>query len=392
VTRIADGLAVDPDLGRAAARAVGQALAPLAGATPDLAGVFVLVEDPDAAADALHRAAALLAARTVLGCSASGVIGDGRGVEAGRAVSVFAAVLPGARTRAFRLEARRSGEGLAVVGLPDRRPDDVAGVLLADPYSFPVDGFVERSHDALGGLPLVGGLATGARGPGSTRLLLDGRVVDRGAVGVLLGGPVAARALVSQGCRPVGPAMTVTAAEGNVLLELAGVSAVTKVREVLAALPAQDQALASVGLQLGIAIDEYAEEHGFGDFLIRGIAGVDPDREALVVGDLVPVGRTVRLQVRDAAAADADLRDLLTRFQAASAERVEGALLFSCNGRGSHLFPAADHDVATVRALLGPCAVGGFFAGGEIGPVGGRNHVHGFTASLLAFAAGTARG
>jgi len=124
--------------------------------------------------------------------------------------------------RTFHLEVMRADAGLAVVGLPERSPDDAVALLLADPWSFPADGFVERSNEALAGLPIVGGLATGPRGAGSTRLLVDGRVVERGAVGVLLGGPVAARALVSQGCRPIGPPMTVTAAEGNVLLALAG--------------------------------------------------------------------------------------------------------------------------------------------------------------------------
>jgi small ligand-binding sensory domain FIST len=139
-------------------------------------------------------------------------------------------------------------------------------------------------------------------------------------------------------------------------------------------------------LQLGIARDEYVEDHQQGDFLIRGIAGADPARGALVVGDVVPVGRTVRLQVRDADAADTDLRQMLQTFRTNSAMgETEGALLFSCNGRGAHLFGTADHDPALVRSALAPTGVAGCFAAGEIGPVAGHNFVHGFTASILAF-------
>lgn len=391
MARFGDGLGVDADLTVAAGRAAAAALAPLAGRRPDLAAVFVCGDDADAVAAAGELAVALTGARSSIGCSAPGVIAAGHGVEASTAVAVWCAVLPGVHVRTFHLEVMPADTGMAVVGLPERAPDDSVAVLLADPWSFPVDGFVERSNDALAGLPFVGGLASGLRGRGSTRLFLDGRALDRGAVGVLLGGPVGARAMVSQGCRPIGPAMTVTASDGNVLLELAGVPALRKLEEILQSLPPAEQALATTGLQIGVAMDEYAEDHDQGDFLIRGIAGVDDDRNGLVVGDLVPVGRTVRLQLRDAAAADADLREALQRFRRSSTlDTVEGALLFSCNGRGAALFTSADHDVDVVREGLASDGVAGFFAAGEIGPVAGRNHVHGFTASILAFGSGAA--
>jgi small ligand-binding sensory domain FIST len=256
-------------------------------------------------------------------------------------------------------------------------------VVIADPYSFPADGFVEQANDALH-LPLVGGLATGNRGAGSTRLLIDGRVVDRGAVGVVLGGPVGAQAMVSQGCRPVGPSMTVTAAEGNLLLELAGMPAITKLEQVISSLSSNDQALATAGLEVGIAMDEYVEEHQRGDFLVRSILGLDKARGAIAIADVVPVGRTVRFQVRDAASADDDLRAMLVELRSGF-NAFEGALLFSCNGRGSNLFTSADHDVLAMRQGLATSGIAGFFAGGEIGPVGNRNHLHGFSASVLVF-------
>jgi len=384
--RFGDGLVVDNDLRRAADQATAMALGPLNGQRPDLVAVFVCGRGDDEVAAALQHAAQASDARAAIGCSAPGVIGSGQGVEAAAAVAVWCAVLPAVKMRTFGLEVLPTDDGMAVVGMPERSADDAVAVVLADPWSFPVDGFIEQSNESLGGLPIVGGMAAGADGRGSTRLLIDGRVVERGAVGVLLGGAVNATAVVSQGCRPIGPAMTVTAAENNVILELAGVPALRKVREIISSLPPTEQAMASSGLQLGIARDEYVEEHQQGDFLIRGIAGADSGREALVVGDVVPVGRTVRLQVRDATAADTDLREVLEEFRRnASVGDVEGALLFSCNGRGAHLFGSADHDPALVRSALAANGVAGCFAAGEIGPIGGRNFVHGFTASILAF-------
>ncbi len=306
-------------------------------------------------------------------------------MEGRPAVSVFAAVLPGVRLRSFHLEVMRAEAGAAVVGMPELDGGDVA-VLLTDPYSFPVDGFLAQANTALPGLPVVGGVAAGSRGAGSTRLLVDGRVVDRGAVGLMVQG-AGLRTLVSQGCRAVGPAMTVTAASGNVLRGLAGVPALQRLEQLLRELPPGEQALASTGLQIGLAVDEYAEEH---DYLVRPILGVERETQGVVVGDLVEVGSTVRLQVRDADAADADLRRVLAGYRRDTLDApAGGALLFSCNGRGAHLFGTAhggaDHDPALVRRELAAQGVAGFFAGGELGPVAGRNSLHGFTAALLAF-------
>jgi small ligand-binding sensory domain FIST len=384
--RFGDGLAIDADLVAAAESATARAVEPLGGAPATLAAVFVCGGDPEAASGALQRAAELTGASTVIGCTAPGVIAAGRGVETEAAVAVWCAAVPELRTRSFALEAIPADSGIAIVGLPEPTASDGVVVLLTDPWSFPADAFVEQSNDeVLHDVPVVGGMAAGTAGRGSTRLLVDGRVVDRGAVGVVLAGTLGMRAMVSQGCRPIGPPMTVTASAGNVLLELAGTPALRKTREVLRMLPPEDQALASEGLQLGVARDEYVEEHNQGDFLVRGIAGVDREREALLIGDLLQVGSTVRFQVRDAAAADADLKETVRRLLATGTGEVEGALLFSCNGRGAHLFGTADHDPALLRSELVGSGVAGCFAAGEIGPVGGRNFLHAFTASMLVF-------
>ncbi len=383
----ADGLAVDADLVVAAEIATRAALAGLGGATPDLAFVFACGADPDEVGDALERAAQLSGAGTTVGCSAGGVIGGGRGVELTSAVSVWLGVLPGARLRSFHLEVLRTVDSIAVLGLPPVLDSDHAAVLLADPYSFPADAFVEQISDAQPTLPLSGGMANGLRGAGSTRLLVDGVTHARGAVGVVIGESVRTEAVVSQGCRPIGPVMTVTAATGNTVQRLAGMTALAKLEEIVSGLPPNEQALVTTGLHLGLAIDEYADKHDRGDFLVRAVVGADAEAGSLVVGDVVDVGRTVQFQVRDAETADTDLTAALARFRHSrdADTPVDGALLFSCTGRGADLFASADHDVRAVVEGLGAHGVAGFFANGEIGPVGGRNHLHGFTASLLTF-------
>jgi small ligand-binding sensory domain FIST len=393
--RFGDGLAVGPDLVGAAESAVTQAVAPLDG-PPDLLFVFVSAPSPDAVEPAARRAMEVAGTPNVIGCGASGVIGGNHGVEGASAVSAWAARLPEARIEPFRLETLKfpaseteSLPRLAVVGMPQTRDDDVVAVLLADPYTFPVDAFVERSGEVLPGLPLVGGLATGHGGRGTTRLFADGEIVNSGAVGVLLGGSLMTSTVVSQGARPIGPPMVVTKAEDNILYELAGMPALAKLEEIVAGLPDGERGLVEAGLLIGVAMDEYAEEHERGDFLVRGVIGADPEVGALAAGEIIEVGQTVRFHVRDAGAADEDLTHLLGDLDLAP---IEGALLFSCSGRGRAMFPNSDHDVRALRDVLGRPGIGGFFAAGEIGPVAGRNHVHSFTASILAFGPGGKEG
>ncbi|MFN8167507.1 MAG: FIST N-terminal domain-containing protein [Candidatus Nanopelagicales bacterium] len=385
-TLIGDGLALGDDLRTAAEHAVASALAPLSGTRPDLAFVFVSGGTPEESADALLHATDLVGARNSVGCTAHGVIAAGRGVEGECSVSVWVASLPSVSVRAFHLEVLRTGDSIAVLGMPDRHGNDVVAVLLADPWSFPVDGFVGHSHDALAGLPIVGGMASGPSQPGQTRLVVDGRVHDRGAVGVVLGGALSVHALVSQGCRPIGRPMTVTRAEGETILELAGLPALTRAKDAVAELPDDEQPLAVRGLQLGLAVDEYADEHRAGDFLVREITAADHVSGSISVGEVVEVGTTVQYLLRDAETADEDLAEVLLGFRSRlGLESLAGALLFSCGSRGRAMFPTPDHDVAAVRHVLGIENVAGFFASGEIGPLGGRNRVHGSTATVLAF-------
>jgi small ligand-binding sensory domain FIST len=222
-------------------------------------------------------------------------------------------------------------------------------------------------------------MASAARGPGGNRLVLDGLVVDDGAVGALLPAGALVTTVVSQGCRPIGDPMTVTRSEGQVVYELAGRPALERLVELLGSLSEEERALAQQGIHLGHVIDEHKAEFGRGDFLIRNVLGGDREAGAIAVGDDVELGATVQFQVRDAASADEDLRELL------AGEHASGALVFTCNGRGIRLFGEPDHDAEVVDAHVEGGATAGMFCAGEVGPVGGRSFLHGFTASVLLF-------
>src|SRR5437588_6686286 len=379
-TRIATGLAVDDAGVDAFAEAAGRAALGLGGAPSDLAVVFGGAPNLDHLEDGLRIVRDRIGADAVVGCGAQGVLASGRELEDG-GVAVWAASLPGAGIEPFHLEAVPAAEStVALTGMPAVDDAD-ALILLADPYTFPVEPLLQAMGDEQPGLPVIGGLASAGGGPGEGALILGGDVVTEGAVGVALRG-VDVRPCVSQGARPIGPEMVVTAADGNVIEELASKPALERLKEAITELDFGDRAMAAQGLLLGIVIDENRPEYERGDFLIRGLLGADEESGTIRVGEQVRVGQTVRLQVRDGESADVDLREALGRLPDAPA----GALLFTCNRRGSTLFDTPDHDARALEHAFGGAPVAGFFCAGEIGPVGARNFVHGFTATVAVFA------
>jgi small ligand-binding sensory domain FIST len=374
----AAALSEHPVAAHATGEVVGSVLEQL-GDGPDLAVLFVSADHVGAMGDIAVALRAMLNPRTLIGTTAVSVLAGSREVEERPAIALWAGRFSSGDVVPVRLEALRTSDGVVVTGLPPGAADGPRTLLLlADPFTFPVDAFLAQLS---AGSPLtaIGGLASAARGPGGNRLVVDAEVHRDGAVGVLLDAADAPAMVVSQGCRPIGDPMTVTRAERNVIYELAGRPAVAKLEDLVAALSPDERALLQNGLHVGRVINEQQVDFRRGDFLIRNVVGADREAGALAVGDVVEVGSTVQFQVRDADSADEDLRVLLAGHQA------DGALVFTCNGRGTHLFGAPHHDAEVVSDLLDSRATAGMFCAGEIGPVGGRSFLHGFTASVLLF-------
>lgn len=356
-----------------------RALEALGGAPVDLAFLF---HSPDHVPEAEKLANLLLDAvrpGALLGCTTEAVVGEGQEVEGGPGIAVWLAYLAGATLHPFQISLTRTEEGLAVSGLPMVDESARVAIMLAEPASFPPQllEIMARSGTTL---PIIGGMASGQE----RVLILDGNVYSSGAVGVDVRGPVRIEALVSQGCRPIGRPYVVTKAERNVIQELAGQPPLRRLTDALSRLAPEERELME-GLSIGLVIDERKTDFGPGDFLIRNL-GIDDSSGAIVVGDHVRVGQTVQFQVRDPDAADAELTHLLeNRLRASEHGHPSGALMFTCNGRGIRFFGSPHHDVQTVDKVLGPLPLAGMFCAGEIGPVGGRNFLHGFTASMALF-------
>jgi small ligand-binding sensory domain FIST len=385
------GMSQHPSAREAVAEVAGQLLDGLGGDEPSLLAVFASPQHVAAFGDIARTLESLCRPTVLLGCTAYGVVGGAHEVEEGPAITALAGVLPGTRLVPVGLEFLDTPDGPTVLGWPDgdgEAEGPATGslmVLLADPFSFPTDAFLARLNEAEPDLAVIGGLASSARGPGGNRLVVGGTAqgeVDlrtTGAVGVLLDGGVSVHTVVSQGCRPIGRPYVVTKAERHWIQELGGRPALERLREMVAEASEEERELLQRGPHIGRVVDERKLEFARGDFLVRNVMGADQRSGAVAVGDAIEVGQTIQFHVRDADSADEDLRELLT------GARADAALVFTCNGRGSHMFGEPDHDAGLIERMLGPLPVAGFFCAGEMGPVGGRNFLHGFTASLALF-------
>ena len=380
--RVGAGLSASNRAADAAGEAAREARAALDGASVDLAFLFLSAEHFSGAEEALTAVERELEPGHLLGCVAEGIVARDRELETGPAAAVWAASLPEAEIETFHSVAFGTDDGVAVSGIPMLEGADLVAFLV-DPFTFPAAGFLAKLNEEEDEVPLVGGLAAGAGEPDTQALFLDGEVLTEGAVGAVLRG-VPVRTVVSQGCAPIGRDAVITSAEGNVVFELAGEPALERLKADLATLTDDQQRLAAQGGVLaGLVIDENRSEYRRGDYLMRGLIGIDEEVGALALGEPVRVGQTLRFHVRDARSADEDLRENL---EALDGDRAAGALLFTCNGRGTNMFPDRDHDARVVGEALGAeDALAGFFCAGEIGPVGGKPFLHGFTATLAVF-------
>jgi small ligand-binding sensory domain FIST len=380
--RIGVGVSTVPDARQAAVEAAAHARDELAGEAPSLAVLLGSRSHSDKAVDVLNAVQEMLQPPALIGCVAQTIVAGRREIEDEPAVAVWLA--SGLAAETFQLDFVRTGSGGLLTGYRFDRTTHDMHLLLPDPYTFPSSLLIEHLNTDLPGTTVVGGVVSGGRGPGDTRLFRDQDVLTSGLVGVRLPG-VHGVPIVSQGCRPIGDPYIVTGADGAAITELGGRPPLQRLREIVAGLPPDEQELVSNGLQIGIVVDEHLAAPGQGDFLIRGLLGADQSTGAIEIGDVVEVGATVQFQVRDAAGADKDLRLTVERAGAALAGRPVGALLFTCNGRGRRMFEVADHDASTIEELLGGIPLAGFFAAGEIGPIAGRNALHAFTASMALF-------
>ena len=353
------------------------------GDTPtDLALLFASAAYTPNFDELVSHARAATGARHLAGCSGQGIIGPEREIEGEPALSLLRLSLPDVKLKVGHLS-RESDAGM-VMGVP--LEDVNAWLVLADPYTCDIDGLISHMEGLYPGVTIIGGLASGRWTERCTYVFVDDAVHAEGAVAIALGGNVMVRTVVSQGATPIGQPWTITGAHENILETIGGRPAYEVLVDTIKALSPEVQERAASNLLVGLAIDEYKDEFHRGDYLIRNLMGADRQSGALAIGAYPRIGQTLQFQMRDAAAADEDLRELLaTAHSGLGDAQPVAALMCSCNGRGAGLFGAPNHDAQGVAREFGAVPLAGFFCNGEIGPIGGKTFMHGFTASIALF-------
>jgi small ligand-binding sensory domain FIST len=354
----------------------------------DVAFVFFTAEHLEEAEEMLENVWLSLDPQCVIGCSAEGVIGGEVEIERSAGMALLVGQLPGVGLYPFHFESESAWKQAlgdpAVLRQRSGCGDATAAIIaLADPFTTPMTQWLAAMDAACPKMPIVGGMASSAQKPGENVLLKNDRVYHHGLVGLALSGPITVETVVSQGCRPIGKPMVITKSHDNVIEQIGGRAPLEVLRDTVEELSDAERELLQNGLMVGRAISEFKERFGRGDFLVRNLVGVDESSGSIAVADFVRTGQTVQYHVRDAATADEDLAMLLE--SQALAEPAAGGLLCSCNGRGTRIFAESGHDIASARRAMPKTPLAGFFAAGELGPVGGKNFLHGHTASLALF-------
>ena len=363
----------------------------LGDALPDLAVAFVSTHHESDFENVARIMRKNLPSAKTFGCSGGGIIGNGVEVEQRPAVSITCANLPDVKTVAFHLEGEdlpdldsgpTSWEELVKVS-KDQSPQFV---MLADPFSFPVQNLLMGLDFAFGDSAKIGGLASGASQQGGNALFLDDQVYRSGAIGLALHGNITVDTVVAQGCRPIGQSMRITESKENLMVGLDGQTPLNILKELFQELNPRDQDLMRHSLFLGVVMDELIDSPKQGDFLIRNVVGMDARTGIMAIGEQLKEGQLVQFHLRDAETSAEDLTAVLERYAVENREnQVHGALLFSCLGRGEYLYGRPNHDTEIFQGKLGPVPLGGFFCNGEIGPVSGTTFLHGYTSSFGIF-------
>ena len=371
------------DTGAAAAE-VAESIATALGEGPmDLVLAFFSAPHVAGAEPLAHVLRERLRPGCLAGASGHGVVTSKHEIEGAPALSVIAARLPGVAVEPFVLASAGWDEAVGDAAAFARVAPRVQGaelvLVLGDPFSLELASLLAAFERHAPGVRLVGGLASAAPRPGSNALLLNDWVSASGGVAVALSGSLRADVVVSQGCRAIGPPLTVTRGEGNVIAELDGMPATERAEQVLQGLSEAERERLRFGIYVGLPARP--DSAGRGDYLIRALLGGDRARGLIAVGDRVAVGQQVRLHVSDAGTAREDL-ELLLSPQVFDTP-AHAALLFACNGRGRGLYGAPDGDIGPLQAALGGATpAAGMFCAGEVGPVGARSFLHGQAASI----------
>jgi small ligand-binding sensory domain FIST len=297
-----------------------------------------------------------------------GVIATGQEVLDAPALAVMTANLPRDDWRV--LDSVTQPHAAAARVDPAR---DFFAVLHGDPRNREVARMLAEVAERLGSGFAVGGL-TSSRG--AWHQIAD-HPTEGGLSGVLFSERVNVATSLTQSVSPIGPRRRVTECQDNIVVSIDHRPALDVMKEDIGELLARDLRRAAGLIFVGLPV----EGSDTGDYLVRNLMGIDPDRGLIAVGEHLDAGDAILFCKRDTTSAVADMQRMLDDLKARTGGTPRAGLYYSCLGRGASMFGPGSVELSMIRATLGEFPLVGFFANGEIS----RDRLYGYTGVLTLF-------
>jgi small ligand-binding sensory domain FIST len=383
------GVAVNQDGFTAAGLAAHRALVAAGPAPVEIAIVFSGTRhDEDEYFGVLSAVRRTIPDAVIVGCSATGVLTGAEEVENATAVAVLALggqplptplFIPGVRAEPRIAGARLGREVLALLG------GDATGAavaVLVDPAELDATDFVAGIADAAPNLIITGAGASG--GESGCRVFWQDAAQADACVALVIPRDLHPSLGMTQGCQALGDPLTITAAEGNLILEIEGRPAIEALERALS--NPRHPGLRQMAKHLLAGISELGAG-GRSDYVVRPFAIAESDRPALAVAEPVRAGQTICFTMRDAIGAREDMKAMLDEQAEAREARHDSApkfgVYFNCAGRGSDLYGQPGLDPELIQRRFGPLPLAGIQSSFEIAPTCGRPRIHMLTGVLL---------
>jgi|TARA_B100001094_G_scaffold260619_1_gene261150 small ligand-binding sensory domain FIST len=363
----------------------------LDGKNPDLGFVFISSHHSSEYEQITEKIKSKIPFKTILGCSASGVIGEGKEFEYLPGISLTAGILPDVTFTPFHFTQNDLPN-------PDQSPDawheiidtnaenPKAIVLFPDPFSIRTEYILDGLDFAYPNTKIIGALASGGSKPGQNGLFLDDETYSNGCAGLIISGNFELDVLVAQSCRPIGEPMIVSRANNNVINELDNDLPIVAIKKLYEQLPEDEKYIMNNALQIGILMDRLGDVEEEITYMIRNISSIDKETGSITIGESITEGQIVQFHLRDSGAAQEELKKMLSEYENKNGEIIKSTLMFSSVGRGKYLLGESHHDINLYKNLIDDKSpITGFFSNGEISPIGDRTYLHGYTSSFAIF-------
>jgi small ligand-binding sensory domain FIST len=309
------------------------------------------------------------------GTVGSGICYSGREVYDEPAVAIMLATLP---DDSFRLIPSGLEELTGMLSINHNWIAEHSahfGIVHGDPRNTHIPQLIESLSAELDPGFLVGGLTSASNE--EYQLQVAGDICEHGLSGVLFSAEIPVITGLTQGCTPLGQKHRISGCQGNIVSELDGRPALDVFKEDIGEVLAKDLSRVAGYIFAGLPVSG----SDTGDYLVRNLIGIDPEKKLLAIGDILEEDAPIMFCKRDGDTAREDMIRMLQDLRKRATGEIKGGVYYTCLGRGRNQFGENSEELKLIHEQLGDFPLVGFFANGEIS----HNRLYGYTGVLTLF-------